>query len=125
MSGGILQWNINGFTPQFEYLQLLMNRHNPAIVCIQETNFKDDYVAPLRGYTHYNKNRENYLHASGGVTTYVKENLPQRLIPLTTNIEAIAISALLPITLCICNLYVPNSIDLELTDLTNIINQLP
>lgn len=83
MSGGILQWNINGFTPQFEYLQLLMNRHNPAIVCLQETNFKDDYVAPLRGYTHYNKNRENYLHASGGVTTYVKNNLPQRLIPLT------------------------------------------
>ena len=53
----ILQWNLNGFRAQYEYLQLLMHVHNPAVICLQESNFSEEYMAPLKNYTGYNKNR--------------------------------------------------------------------
>lgn len=44
----ILQWNLNGFRAQHEYLQLLMHVHNPAVICLQESNFSEEYMAPLK-----------------------------------------------------------------------------
>ena len=44
----ILQWNLNGFRAQYEYLQLLMLVHNPAVISLQESNFSEEYMAPSK-----------------------------------------------------------------------------
>lgn len=40
-NSAILQWNLYGFCSQLEQLQILMDTHNPIIICIQEINFND------------------------------------------------------------------------------------
>ena len=36
----IIQWNLNGFYKRLEYLQLLIDKEQLKIICLQETNFK-------------------------------------------------------------------------------------
>ena len=40
----ILQWNVNGFINQYEYLQQIMKSETPDIICLQETNIKGDDI---------------------------------------------------------------------------------
>lgn len=125
MDWTLLQWNINGFRAQFEYLQMLLYEHQPNMLCVQETNFRDDNVASLRNYSVYFKNRTNQTHASGGVATYVKNSFPHRKLNIKTTLEAVAISIILPISICICNIYIPNSLDFDLEIFADLVNQLP
>ena len=60
----IIQWNLNGFYSRFEDLQLLIDNFQPQIICLHETNFKQQ----IKNYKTFNKNR-NCTHASGGVAT--------------------------------------------------------
>lgn len=101
----ILQWNINGFSPQKEHLQLLIAKTNPSIICLQKTNFKQNFCASLKHYLPIYKNRINTNHASGGVAIYIKNNLKSNEVTLNTNMEAIATTVLLPIgSITICNI---------------------
>lgn len=72
----ILQWNMNGFNKKYEEITLLIQDLNPDIICIQETNFKNDNITNLANYDGYNKNRLDSARASGGVAIYVKTNYP-------------------------------------------------
>ena len=121
----ILQWNLNGFRAQHEYLQLLMHVHNPAVICLQESNFSEEYMAPLKNYTGYNKNRTHAHRASGGVVTYIKDTIPHKVTPLHTQLEAVAVTIFITTAICICNVYFPNSVDIDITILTDLIRQLP
>ena len=51
----ILQWNINGYRPQKEDFQILCNKHEPHIICLQETNLKNDYCVDIQNYSSYFK----------------------------------------------------------------------
>lgn len=94
-------------------------------MCLQETNFSNNYVANIKQYSSYNKNRNIYHHASGGVATYVNNNVTSKEVPLISNFEAVAVIVLLCIEICICNIYLPNSQPLDLHNLKDLINQLP
>lgn len=124
-NAAILQWNLNGFRPQREYLQKVMHSHSLPIICLQETNFSGEYIAPIKQYTGYTKNRLDTQHASGGVATYVLNTIPHREIPITTRLEAIAVSVFLTTTICICNIYLPNRVDIDIPTLSDLISQLP
>jgi len=65
------------------------------------------------------------LRASGGAI-YVKTFFPSKQINLKTHLEAIAISIQLnEINFNVCNLYLPNQTKIELSNIENIIKQLP
>ena len=68
----IIQWNLNGFYSRLEYLQSLIDKEQPEIICLQETNFKG--LSKLKNYKAFTKNRTTD-HASGGVAIYIKDTI--------------------------------------------------
>lgn len=120
----ILQWNVNGYFRRLEYIKLLVSRVNPTCICLQETNLSNN-CGSLQGYQGFFRNRTSGNRASGGVAIFVKPHTIAEEIQLTTNIEAIAIKVKVPLSLTICNVYLPNSQQLNLHDLNLLIRQLP
>ena len=119
----ILQWNLNSYFKRLENLQKLLYERDPHIVCIQETNFKSDFCASIKGYTSFCKNRETN-HASGGVATFVKNDIYSTQVSLNTSLEALAVTCYIPYKIVICNVYLPNSRQLELSELNMLKQQL-
>lgn len=126
MDNTIIQWNANGLTNRHAWLSKLIDDTNPAIICIQETNFKDQNFKSLKNHNCYHKNRMGAGSASGGVAIYVTESIYQSEITITTNLEAVAVSVLLDSKkLCICNIYLPDSYTFSQQELQDLVDQLP
>lgn len=122
----ILQWNINGFYRRLEYIKIIIKQTNPTCICFQETNFSSKFCGTLAGYQNYYKNRENHtLRASGGVAIFVKSHTLPEEVALNTKIEAVAVRLNFPVKLTLCNIYLPNSNSLVISDLNKLISQLP
>lgn len=102
-----------------------MSEFNPSILCLQETNFRDLKTHTLRKFNGYHNNRQIGQRASGGVSIYVKDIYESQIIPLTTNIEAVAVSIKIPNKVNICNIYIPPNYDLQANELKDLIEQIP
>ena len=124
MEPNLIQWNLNGFLKKYVNLQVIIKDHLPRVICLQETHFKGDYCTNINGYDKYFRNR-NSNQASGGVSTYIKNNIYTEQVNLNTQLEAVAVTCHFPYKLTICNLYLPNSQTLSLEDLLNLKSQLP
>lgn len=98
---------------------------NPAVICLQESNFKEDHCPILTSYHSIFKNREKYRHASGGVVMFIKAMIFLNIIQLNTNLEAVAATIRCPNPLTISNIYLPNSTNIQKNDLLILIHQLP
>lgn len=121
----IIQWNLNGFHPRKERLQLLIASKQPDVICLQETNFKNNHCSQLKEYSVLNKNRTNTAHASDGIAIYLKNNVRSQPINLDTDLEAVAATVNSTNKLSICNLYLPGSKEITKGDLDHLISQLP
>jgi len=88
----IIQWNLNGFFKKQEELKLIIQNHDPQIICLQETNFKDNYTAHLKNCEGFSENRTTSDRASGKVTIYIKSNIPSKEIKICSYLETIATS---------------------------------
>lgn len=121
----VLQWNCCGFQTRLPFTQKLVSDYNPDVICIQETNLKENQNASLRRYTSHCQNRTNYNRASGGVAILTRNSITSNPVQITSPFEAIAIKLLIPTEITICNIYLPDSQNLNLSELTNLINQLP
>lgn len=88
----LIQWNLNVFYKKYNELQLIIQKHNPKILCLQETNFNDNSIGNIPTYTGYHKNHTNTLRSSGGVSIYISDTLFSTQINLITSLEAIAIT---------------------------------
>ncbi|CAD6216496.1 GSCOCG00011340001-RA-CDS, partial [Cotesia congregata] len=121
----IIQWNINGFHTRFEMIKLLNNIHNPHILCLQETNFRDNYHSDLKNFSCFHENRIHAARASGGVAIYANPSTLPELIILNTNLEAIAIRIKFPKAISICSIYLPNRSQLSIPELENLVKSLP
>lgn len=64
-------------------------------------------------------------HSSGGVATFIKSNLFKHVIPLNTNLEAVAVLISLSHDITLCNVYFSNSQEITIHDIKNLIQQLP
>ena len=55
-SGFIIQWNSHcrGLSANRQELELLAQKYNAPVICLQETNLKDDQMT-LKGYVAYHK----------------------------------------------------------------------
>lgn len=122
----LVQWNLNGFYTHLNKLQLLIKQTEPEIICLQETNFRDDHNHQLRGFQSYTRNRQDVQRASGGVTTFIKSNIETQKINITTQYEVVAVTVhIAPQKISIVNIYIPNSQLLEAESLQILLDQIP
>lgn len=89
----IIQWNAKGLAKKTDELRYLAKTYNPCIISIQESHYKEKNLFQLTGYKTYQKNTltEPGGRAHGGVILMVRQNIPQEVIEINTNIQAIAV----------------------------------
>ena len=123
----IVQWNINSFFKKLPDIHRIIADFQPLALCLQETNLKNKNYPTLKNYHGYFKNRSNQNRASGGVCILVSTSSEHETIPLNTHLEAIAIKITSNYNqkITLCNLYAPDSTDLNLINIENLIKQLP
>ena len=114
------------FSGTVQELNLIAQKYNAPVICLQETNLKDDQMT-LKGYVAYHKSGtiDDMDRAHGGVLIFIKSNLPQSFVDVTLPLEAIVVKVILHTTITFCNFYIPPSTALHLCDLANIEDQLP
>ena len=103
MTNSVIQWNCRGLRPNFDELSLLIVKHNPLAVCLQETFLKDTDNITVRGFKLYHKCQETENRASGGVLILVNENVPQSIVTLNTNLQAVAVKVTAHKTITLCS----------------------
>ena len=91
MANKLIQWNCRGLRSNFDELSLLIQNHNPIAVCLQETFLKETDNINIRGFNLYNKFQETESGVSGGVSIIVNGNIPQNVVNLQTNLQAVAV----------------------------------
>ncbi len=65
-----LSWNLNGLRAHSEELRLIISRHKPFIVCLQETHLLPLHPLSLRGFNIYRFDQDDGLRAHGGSLRY-------------------------------------------------------
>ena len=125
MANKLIQWNCRGLKANFNELLLLLTGLFPSIVCLQETFLKPTDNINIRGYTLYNHNHQAGDMASGGSTIVVNNSVPQSLIPLNTNLQAVAVKITLHRTIHVCSIYLPPGDRFNIADLEHLLAQLP
>uniref|UniRef100_A0A1Y1KKL8 Endonuclease/exonuclease/phosphatase domain-containing protein n=1 Tax=Photinus pyralis TaxID=7054 RepID=A0A1Y1KKL8_PHOPY len=121
----LIQWNCDGFHPRLGRLQQLISEHLPDILCLQETNFKELHSKFLKNFEGYHHLRSEYVRASGGTSIFVSSNLFSETFPITTNLEALAVSVWCPTKITICSIYIPPNHSLTAAEINTLIVQLP
>ena len=91
---------------------------------MQECQLQKDKFINLAVFFWYNK-KFTWRHATGGVTLYVNKFVLFSEIELDTDLQSIAVRMSAKKTLTVCNLYLPLSLDVNLSDLEHLIQQLP
>ena len=76
MTNSVIQWNCRGLRPNFDELSILIVKHNPLAVCLQEIFLKDFDNITVRGFNLYHKCHETENRASGRVTDFLFQIFP-------------------------------------------------
>ena len=81
----------------------------------------------VRGFNLYHKCQETENRASGGVSILVNKNIPQSIVTLNTNLQAVAVKVTAHKTITLCSVYLPprNHFNFNPKDLQSVIDQLP
>ena len=86
----VIQWNIRGARKNKTSLDILIAEHDPAAISLQETKLtplcEPDFI--LNGYTPYFKSNDD---GQWGVATFVKNDIIQSRVDLTTELQSIAV----------------------------------
>ena len=105
---------------------MLMARSD-SVVCLQETHFLpiDRYDFSIPRYSVYNAYSDTNRR-QGGVSVYVKNDLPHFQVALNTNLQAVACSVKMGHTrICVCSLYLPPNDTFTYHELNNLVAELP
>lgn len=121
----LIQWNIDGFFHRLAMLQYLISEQSPDIISLQETNLTPENKCSLKNYNCFRKDRVGPLRASGGVAIFTKNSIHAEIIPLNTNLEAVAIKISEEKVINVCNVYLPPGMSLTYDDIVDLINQIP
>jgi exonuclease III len=54
MKNRIIQWNCRGLKSNYNDILLLLNEHDPAVLCLLETFLKDTDKTTFKNYSSYN-----------------------------------------------------------------------
>ena len=73
----------------------------------------------------YNHIHQSCDRASGGSSIVISNSVPQSLIPLNTNLQAVAVKVTLHKTIHVCSLYFTPGDRFNIADLEHLLAQLP
>ena len=120
-----LQWNCKGLRARSEALKVLMHDYNPGVVCLQETMLGTENFNPGLNYDIYDCAAPVGGRAHGGVAVIIKKSLQHSSINLNTSLQAVAVKVILDKAVTVCSLYLPPKVPFNVTDIQNLIDQLP
>lgn len=121
MTFQILQWNMKGFVNNFDELSILINEHSPCFISIQETHCAHLFTPRIpKLYTGYFYNFPSNVTAKQGIGVLIKNNIPHKQIIINSNILT-----LLPLKFTVVSIYILPDQVFSITDLENILNQIP
>ena len=123
MTNSVIQWNCHGLRLNFDELSILVVKHNPLAVCLQEAFQKYIDNITVRGFNLYHKYQETENRASGGVSIIVNENIPQSIVALNANLQAVAVKVTAHKTITLCSVYLAHCNHFDFNP--NITDQLP
>ena len=123
----ILQWNFRSFRTQHPNIHTAIDKFQPHILSLQETNLKP-YQSHLRSYHPLRSDRTD--RQSGGVALFIHNKVPYLSIPISLPIPLEAVAARLFFEnqqFTLCSLYLPPDLDNDCFKqaLTSLINLLP
>lgn len=125
MTNTLLQWNCRGLKPNYNEILLLLNTHNPAVMCLQETFLKQSDNITLKNYSMFNHIVDNADKATGGASIIVNNKVLHSEIPLNTELQAVAVSVTLHRVITICSIYIPPRSSVTTQALKDLVSQLP
>ena len=104
-----------------------MINYNPNMICLQETLFKETDNITFKGYNTYNQTNSSAKdnRPTGGTSIKIKNQIPHAVLPLQTNLQAVALKVSLHQTINICSIYIPPKHKLNKTEIENLMEQLP
>ena len=120
----VLQWNCRGLRPNYEEVQLLIQNYAPTVICLQEIKLKPNNNITFRNYVISQKCLDSEV-AHGGVMILTSCRTPYSVIPLTTNLQAVAVRVSLPKAITFCSVYLPPNEPITLQELDDLFYQLP
>jgi len=131
MTLNILQWNINGYENKFHNLSLLIQKHKPQIIALQEThltNYNSNFHTPNK-FSLYNNNDIDILapKASRGVGLLISKTIQHKIVNCQSRILAIAAELQSKTPFVLLNMYISpadNFVEQDLHDLINRFNKL-
>ena len=124
MLNNIIQWNLQSLKSKFAELKLLINQYMPACICLQETLAHINKITNISGY--------NMLHSpvtrndghERGSSLLIHKKIHYDLIPLNTNLQAVAAKVYWGKQYTVCSVYLPH-IDVTKQEIQDLIDQLP
>ena len=120
----IIQWNIQSIRTNFNELKFLLTNLNPSCVCLQETMLGSHQMNSPTGYTIVQSPRKRDDGHERSVAILIKNTINFSIIPLDTELQAVAVRIWLGKWYNICSLYLPH-IPIQQNSLENLISQLP
>ena len=121
----IMQWNVRGLKANSEELRVLCNQYNPQVVAVQKCQLRKDKIINLTFFFSGITKPSSGDNATGGVTLYINKSVLFSEIKLDTDLQAVADRVSAKMTLNVCNVYLPPSVDENFSDLEHLIEQLP
>lgn len=118
-----ISWNVNGFYTRLPEIQLLANKYKPDYLCLQETHLQPSDKTIMKDYNIYRQDRLRNNH--GGVAILINKNNTAIEIPLTTNLEAVAVRVNYPEPCTICSIYIPPNRNITYLEMDQLIKSLP
>ena len=125
MSNIIVQWNCRGVGANREELQLLLEKYNPAVVCLQETFIKKNNEINIKNYQTYNHIYKGGLRASGGVSILVRKDVPQGQVNIDSDLQVVAVKVTLHKAIVICSMYIPPHDPVDEVKFNKLMEQIP
>ncbi|VEN48168.1 unnamed protein product [Callosobruchus maculatus] len=101
MAEKLIQWNCNGLVLHYCELKLLISKHKPMCICLQETHLRHDRPYSLRGYNVIRKEVLSGERAHGGVAIILRDDVQFEALPINTDLQVVAVKIKAPLTLIV------------------------
>ena len=133
----IIQWNCRGIASSSEQIKTLFRDTDAKILCLQETKIGNKPFNPGLSYNFHGSTPLPAARAQGGTGFIIHKSINFIPIQLHTDLQACAVQVHIDKKVTLCSLYLEPKLEdhlfdvagdsrpLEITDLQNLVDQLP
>lgn len=111
----IINWNVCGFKARLEEIKLLIKKHDPIILCIQE--IMTDKAPKIRGY-------HTVLSQTGNNAILIKEGYVYEVIDFDSDLDIVGVKLKLIKFITVASIYISPHQNFCQNDLENILSKL-